>query len=53
MSTAPQVEHLQPVADRTRYLPSAGVWTQAFLNKAWDAIKWITQRVRIQAEKIL
>jgi flagellar biogenesis protein FliO len=48
MSTAPQVERLQPVADRTHYLPSAGDWTQAFLNKAWDAIKWITQRVRAQ-----
>jgi flagellar biogenesis protein FliO len=48
MSTAPQVEHLQSVADRTQSASSAGDLFQGPLMKAWSAFKWIMQHVKVQ-----
>jgi flagellar biogenesis protein FliO len=54
MSTAPQVEHLQPAAGEVRSHPSMGEWAQALLFKTWSALKWITHRVKVrQAHKSL
>jgi flagellar biogenesis protein FliO len=48
MSTAPQVECLQPVEDRAHSYPSAGDLIQEFLIKAWSTLKWITHRVKVR-----
>jgi flagellar biogenesis protein FliO len=48
MSTTPQVEPLPSAADRAYSRPGAGDWAQALLIKTWSALKWITQRVKVQ-----
>lgn len=48
MSSTPQVEPLRSVADGLHSSPSLGDWAHASLLKTWSALKWITQRVKVQ-----
>src|SRR5271169_6882187 len=47
MSTAPQVERLQSVAETMDSRPGVGDW-RAFLHYAWSGLQWITRRVKVQ-----
>jgi flagellar biogenesis protein FliO len=48
MSTAPRLDQLTSVADRTPSLPRAEIWVEALVLKLWSALKWITRRVKVQ-----
>lgn len=48
MNTLSQVGSLQPVADKSRSLPSARDFSQTLLVRTWSALKWIVLRVKVQ-----
>lgn len=48
MSTASQVEPLQPLAGESRPLTGSGDCSQTLLSKAWSGLKWIMQRATAQ-----
>jgi flagellar biogenesis protein FliO len=48
MSTAPPVEQLSPSPLETQPLQDIRAWRQPLLIKAWGALRWIMQRVKVQ-----